>query len=96
MSRYFVESAIAKHRTRIDVLFFKAVSLDSILTESASLHVYYPQVIAGVFLSFGGLLSEVIAGGSPALTASNPGLVKILAGFVFPVGLVMCVPTWLH
>jgi len=43
-----------------------------------------------VFLSFGGLLSEIVGGGSPGLTASNPGLVKLLAGFVFPVGLVMC------
>jgi len=47
--------------------------------------------VAGVFLSFGGLLSEVISGGSPSLTTSNPGLVKILGGFVFPVGLVMIV-----
>jgi formate/nitrite transporter FocA (FNT family) len=42
-------------------------------------------------LSFGGLLSEVLSGGSPGLTMSNPGIVKILGGFVFPVGLVMCV-----
>ena len=42
-------------------------------------------------LSFGGLLSEIVNGGSPGLTDSNPGIVKILAGFVFPVGLVMCV-----
>ncbi|EJD35633.1 Formate/nitrite transporter [Auricularia subglabra TFB-10046 SS5] len=46
---------------------------------------------AGIFLSFGGLLSIIMAGGSPSLTASNPGIVKILAGFVFPVGLVMIV-----
>jgi hypothetical protein len=42
-------------------------------------------------LSFGGLLSEVLQGGSPGLTSSNPGIVKILAGFVFPVGLAMYV-----
>ncbi|KAK7005595.1 Formate/nitrite transporter [Favolaschia claudopus] len=54
-------------------------------------YVFFKAVIAGVMLSFGGLLSEVISGGSPALTQSNPGLVKILGGFVFPVGLVMCV-----
>ncbi|KAF8574117.1 putative formate/nitrite transporter [Ramaria rubella] len=47
--------------------------------------------IAGVYLSFGGLLSEVISGGSPSLTTANPGIVKILGGFVFPVGLVMIV-----
>ena len=47
--------------------------------------------MAGVMLSFGGLLSEVLQGGATGLTASDPGIVKILGGFVFPVGLVMCV-----
>ncbi|KAJ6625551.1 Formate/nitrite transporter [Mycena sp. CBHHK59/15] len=53
--------------------------------------VFIKSVLAGVMLSFGGLLSVVISGGSPGLTASNPGIVKILGGFVFPVGLVMIV-----
>ena len=38
-----------------------------------------------------GLLSIVLAGGSPTLRSENPGLVKIVAGFVFPTGLVMIV-----
>jgi len=67
-----VESAVVKHRSRLDVVFGKAV-------------------VAGLLLSFGGLLSQVLGAGSPSLTASNPGLVKILSGFVFPVGLVMIV-----
>ncbi len=33
-------------------------------------------------LSFGGLLSEVISGGATGLTESDPGIVKILGGFV--------------
>jgi formate/nitrite transporter FocA (FNT family) len=45
--------------------------------------------MAGAMLSFGGLLSEVLQGGAAGLTASNPGIVKVLGGFVFPVGLVM-------
>ncbi|KAJ7770134.1 putative formate/nitrite transporter [Mycena maculata] len=53
--------------------------------------IFLKAVLAGVMLSFGGLLSEVAQGGSPALTTSNPGLVKLLGGFVFPVGLVMIV-----
>jgi formate/nitrite transporter FocA (FNT family) len=53
--------------------------------------IFIKAFIAGVLLSFGGLLSEIISGGSPALNTSNPGLVKILGGFVFPVGLVMIV-----
>ena len=40
-------------------------------------------------LSFGGLLYLFVTGGSPGLVASNPGIVKVLGGFVFPVGLVM-------
>jgi len=67
-----VESAVAKHRSRIDIVFGKAV-------------------VAGLLLSFGGLLAQVLGAGSPSLTASNPGLVRILSGFVFPVGLVMIV-----
>jgi formate/nitrite transporter len=53
--------------------------------------IFMKAVLAGVMLSFGGLLSEVISGGSPALTISNPGIVKVLGGFVFPIGLVMIV-----
>ena len=49
------------------------------------------QFVAGIMLSFGGLLSEIIQGGSPAINTANPGLLKVLGGFVFPVGLVMCV-----
>ncbi|KAK7692849.1 hypothetical protein QCA50_004484 [Cerrena zonata] len=67
-----IESGVAKHRTRAEVVFLKAVA-------------------AGVMLSFGGLLSEIISGGSAGINASNPGLVKILGGLVFPVGLVMIV-----
>ncbi|KAJ7178439.1 Formate/nitrite transporter [Mycena crocata] len=53
--------------------------------------IFMKAVLAGVMLSFGGLLSQVISGGSPGLNASNPGIVKILGGLVFPVGLVMIV-----
>ena len=45
--------------------------------------------MAGAMLSFGGLLSEVLQGGATGLTQSNPSIVKVLGGFVFPVGLVM-------
>ncbi|KAH7096960.1 Formate/nitrite transporter [Auriculariales sp. MPI-PUGE-AT-0066] len=46
---------------------------------------------AGVFVSFGGLMSLIVAGGSPTLASENPGLVKLLSGFVFPIGLVMII-----
>jgi len=53
--------------------------------------VFLKAFLAGVMLSFGGLLDEVISGGATGLTSSNPGIVKVLGGFVFPVGLVMIV-----
>ncbi|KAL5528082.1 hypothetical protein ACEPAF_7218 [Sanghuangporus sanghuang] len=55
--------------------------------------VFFKAVLAGAFLSTGGLLLEIIEGGSPQLNSDNPGLVKILGGGVFPVGLVMIVLT---
>ncbi|KAH9917288.1 Formate/nitrite transporter [Amylocystis lapponica] len=72
VAQAMIEHGIAKHRTRADLLFFKAF-------------------LAGVMLSFGGLLSEIVGGGSAGLNDSNPGLVKFLSGAVFPVGLVMIV-----
>lgn len=53
--------------------------------------VFFKAVLAGMFLSTGGLLLEIVEGGSTSLNTNNPGLVKILGGAVFPVGLVMCV-----
>ena len=50
---------------------------------------FFKAVLAGVMLSFSGLFSLTLAGGSPSLNAANPGLVRILSGFVFPVGLIM-------
>jgi hypothetical protein len=42
-------------------------------------------------ISFGGLLSQILSGGAPGLNQTNPGIVKVLGGFVFPVGLTMSV-----
>ncbi|KEP51463.1 putative formate/nitrite transporter family protein [Rhizoctonia solani 123E] len=53
--------------------------------------VFFKAFIAGAFLSFGGLLHVIVSGGSAGLTSANPGLVKILGGLVFPIGLVMIV-----
>jgi len=53
--------------------------------------VFIKAFMAGAMLSFGGLLSEVLQGGAAGLTSSNPGIVRVLGGFVFPVGLVMIV-----
>lgn len=47
--------------------------------------------LAGAYISFGGLLSIMVAGGIPGITAQNPGITKFLFGAMFPVGLMMVV-----
>lgn len=46
-------------------------------------------ILGGAFIGLGGLLSVIVAGGIPGLGAGNPGLVKFIAGSVFPLGLII-------
>jgi formate transporter len=46
--------------------------------------------LAGAYIAFGGLLAEVVTGGLAAVGAP-PGVVKLLFGAVFPVGLILVV-----
>lgn len=46
-------------------------------------------LLGGAFISFGGLLTVIVAGGMPDVALHNPGLVKLMAGILFPVGLIM-------
>jgi len=46
---------------------------------------------AGAFIAFGGVLSLIIGFGFPELTATNPGLQKLLSGIAFPIGLILVV-----
>lgn len=46
-------------------------------------------ILGGIFIALGGLLTIVVAGGMPVAGALNPGLVKFMAGALFPVGLIM-------
>jgi formate/nitrite transporter FocA (FNT family) len=87
-----VAQGVAKHRTRIDRIFFKAVrpsSMSSRSLDNTNVYASLTQVLAGIMLSFGGLMSQIVSDGSPQMTQNNPGLVMILSGFVFPVGLIM-------
>lgn len=45
-------------------------------------------VLGGMFIGLGTLLAMEVAGGSTGLAASNPGLVKLLFGAVFPLGFI--------
>lgn len=47
------------------------------------------SVLGGAFIAFGGLLSVMVAGGMPGVGQTDPGLVKFMAGALFPIGLIM-------
>ncbi len=47
------------------------------------------SLLGGAFIAFGGLLTVIVAGGMPEVYINNPGLVKLVAGTLFPVGLIM-------
>lgn len=48
-------------------------------------------MLAGVYISMGGLLSTLAASGVGAMAVGNPILPKLLAGLTFPVGLMLVV-----
>jgi formate/nitrite transporter len=47
--------------------------------------------LAGVYIAMGGLLSLLVGSGFPEWAAMNPGLAKLLAGAMFPIGLILVV-----
>lgn len=51
------------------------------------------SALGGMFIAIGALLSIVVAGGSLGLQESNPGLVRLVMGAVFPVGFIAVVLT---
>ena len=50
-------------------------------------------MLGGIYISLGGLLALVVAGGATRLLAENPGLDKLLFGAMFPVGFIAVVLT---
>ena len=48
-------------------------------------------MLGGIFIAIGGLLSILVAGGMPGVAAHNPGIIKFMAGAMFPLGLVLVV-----
>ena len=46
-------------------------------------------IMGGIFIAIGGLLTVMVAGGMPSVAIANPGIVKFVAGALFPVGLIM-------
>ena len=50
-------------------------------------------ILGGAFIAFGGLLTVMVAGGMPGVAEANPGVVKFVAGALFPIGLIMVAVT---
>lgn len=48
-------------------------------------------MLAGVYISFGGMLSVMLGYGFPEAAEANPGLSKLLCGAAFPIGLILVV-----
>lgn len=48
-------------------------------------------MLAGIYISMGGVLSLIIGFGFPEITAGNPSLQRILSGAMFPIGLILVV-----
>ncbi len=49
------------------------------------------SIMAGAFITLGGVLSLIVGFGFPGVTADNPGLQKLLSGLTFPIGLFLVV-----
>ncbi|NQX84789.1 MAG: formate/nitrite transporter family protein [Flavobacteriaceae bacterium] len=45
--------------------------------------------LGGAFIAFGGLLSVLVTGNMPSVLSVHPGLVKLLFGALFPLGLIL-------
>jgi hypothetical protein len=61
--------------------------------ERPAVAIFASAVLAGCFLSFGGMLFAQVAAGSPGVHKDNPGLHSLEAALVFPFGLVIIVFT---
>lgn len=49
------------------------------------------SILAGIYISMGGILSLIIGFGFPEITTGNPSLQRILSGAMFPIGLILVV-----
>lgn len=48
-------------------------------------------IAAGTFVAMGGILSLMVGFGFTGITAANPAMCKVLAGMMFPIGLILVV-----
>lgn len=56
-----------------------------------SVRIMILSVLAGCYISLGGILSLMVGFGFPGVTAENPAMQKLMSGCMFPVGLILVV-----
>lgn len=61
------------------------------LTRNDKCRLTVQAILAGAFIAFGGTLSLIVGYGFPEIAQGNPGLQKMLCGFMFPIGLILVV-----
>ena len=61
------------------------------LTANDTPRLMVSAVMAGAYIALGGIFSITLGFGFPELTASNPGLQRLLSGIAFPLGLILVV-----
>lgn len=52
---------------------------------------FLAAIAAGAFIAMGGILSLIVGFGFPEISAANPSMCKLLAGMMFPIGLILVV-----
>lgn len=72
----------------IAVQFCKSAHIKNALSNKQMM-VY--SILGGAFIALGGLLSLIVVGGMPNVTAGNPGISKFMFGAMFPLGLILVV-----
>ncbi len=80
-------------KTPIEVIndAIEAGARKATLTNGNFLKLFTLSILAGIYISMGGVLSLIIGFGFPEITAANPSLQRMLSGFMFPIGLILVV-----
>ncbi|MDO4319963.1 MAG: formate/nitrite transporter family protein [Bacteroidales bacterium] len=69
----------------------RAITIGVDKTAKSTALVTAQAIMAGMFISLGGLLSLYLGSGIPGIAADNPGLGRLLSGLAFPIGLFLIV-----
>jgi formate/nitrite transporter len=58
--------------------------------EASKMKIFVSSMLGGAYVGMGGMLSLAVSGNLPGISASNPGLAKMIFAALFPVNLLLC------